>query len=305
MDFDLSPDQKAVHDAVGQIVARHAAPRAEPLFCYYDEALDRDLAAAGFFSIAKTEGCGPLDAALLVERVATAPGAVEAAASSLVLPLLGLESEPRPVALVGPRLSDPVRYLPMARTALIDAGNDVLAMAVDGNAVEAIETPLAYPLGRFRHPPTGGRRLGGAGERLRQWWRAALAIESAGLMQAALDTTLTYVKQRRQFGRPIGAFQAVQHRLAECAVLAKETRWLALRAAATGDASEAALSALFAQDASAKLCYDLHQFHGAMGLTLEHPLHFWTFRLKAMQGELGGASGQASAAADLVWAPPS
>jgi hypothetical protein len=50
-----------------------------------------------------------------------------------------------------------------------------------------------------------------------------------------------------------------------------------------------------------RLVTETHQFHGAIGLTLEYPLHFWTYRLKALQGELGGPTAQALAAADQMF----
>jgi hypothetical protein len=49
------------------------------------------------------------------------------------------------------------------------------------------------------------------------------------------------------------------------------------------------------------MMFDLHQFNGAMGMTNEYPLHFWTYRLRALQAELGGADAAALAAADLLW----
>jgi hypothetical protein len=45
----------------------------------------------------------------------------------------------------------------------------------------------------------------------------------------------------------------------------------------------------------------MHQFNGALGITLEHPLHYWTYRLTALQAELGGSSRQALAAAQHLW----
>ncbi|MFT3966612.1 MAG: acyl-CoA dehydrogenase, partial [Sphingobium sp.] len=74
-----------------------------------------------------------------------------------------------------------------------------------------------------------------------------------------------------------------------------------LRAAGTGDAGDAALAALHAQEAAKRVGYDYHQFLGAMGMTLEHPLHLWTYRLKALTGDLGGRGEQALAAADALW----
>jgi alkylation response protein AidB-like acyl-CoA dehydrogenase len=96
----------------------------------------------------------------------------------------------------------------------------------------------------------------------------------------------------------------VRHRLAEAKVKATGLHWLALQAAATGQAADAALAAAYAQTAASQTVYDLHQFLGAMGMTLEHPLHLWTYRMKALIGELGGQGGQALAAADAVWGPP-
>ena len=56
-----------------------------------------------------------------------------------------------------------------------------------------------------------------------------------------------------------------------------------------------------AQEAAKRVGYDFHQFLGAMGMTLEHPLHLWTYRLKLLTAELGGRGAQAVAAADAIW----
>ncbi len=121
-------------------------------------------------------------------------------------------------------------------------------------------------------------------------------------MQAALDATVEHVSVRKQFGRPIGTFQALRHRLSECAVLTGGVRWLALRAAASGDAGDAALAALHAQDSATRLIYDTHQMSGAMGMTLEMDLHLWTYRMKALLSELGGRGGQAAVVAEECFA---
>jgi alkylation response protein AidB-like acyl-CoA dehydrogenase len=132
-------------------------------------------------------------------------------------------------------------------------------------------------------------------------WQVAVASEIAGLLGAAIASTVTYVSERKQFGRPLGSFQAMRHRLAEASVRANGARWLALKAADSGEPADAALAAHFAQDSATGIVYDLHQFFGAMGVTLEHPLHLWTYRLKALLCELGGRSVQAAGAADLIW----
>jgi len=86
--------------------------------------------------------------------------------------------------------------------------------------------------------------------------------------------------------------------MAECTVLAGGVKWLALKAAATGDPADAALAAYHAQDCAVRIAYEAHQMLAAMGMTLEHPLHLWTYRLKALVSELGGRTEQALSVAD-------
>src|SRR3546814_5303524 len=94
-------------------------------------------------------------------------------------------------------------------------------------------------MGRLVGQPQITPLSGEAADKVRQWLRVALASEASGLLQAALASTVEHVSIRKQFGRPIGTFQALRHRLAECAVLAGGVRWLALKAASTGDAGDA------------------------------------------------------------------
>jgi alkylation response protein AidB-like acyl-CoA dehydrogenase len=186
---------------------------------------------------------------------------------------------------------------------LADTGTDLLRIDIPEGVVEEVETLFAYPYGRLKNPEAltkvslGKEKLA----EFRRRWRIAIAVESAGLMQSALDQVLEHVKTRQQFGRPIGSFQAIQHRLVMAAELGQAVRWLAFRAAWSDTETDAAIAATFAQDSTPKFCTDLHQFCGAMGLTLEFPLHHWTYRLRALLGELGGSSGQAIAAADAAW----
>jgi alkylation response protein AidB-like acyl-CoA dehydrogenase len=123
-----------------------------------------------------------------------------------------------------------------------------------------------------------------------------LACEQSAASQFLLEMTVAYCKTRYQFGQPIGSFQAIQHRLVMTAEQAHATLWLSRQAAWRDTDSDAAIACAYAQEAVGKVAYDLHQFSGAMGLTTEFPLHFWTYRLRALQGELGGSSIQARAA---------
>ncbi len=86
--------------------------------------------------------------------------------------------------------------------------------------------------------------------------------------------------------------------MAECAVLAGGVRWLARKAAWSGDAGDAAVAALYAQDSATRIIYDVHQMMGAMGMTLEMSLHLWAYRMKALISEQGGRAGQATVVAE-------
>lgn len=305
MDFELNEEQAVVQDALLSIFSDF---RSLPTGAcgYFEPApeLDRLLEESDFFSLASMEGYGALDAALFTFEAARLPVLAEVAASALVAPMLGEVGLPRPLALADSR-TGAIRNLPGARTLILLEGDEAQVASLEEVAIEALQSVLGYPFGRIADPDSlRFRSLGsGSGERLATWWRIALAAEAAGLMRAALDATVDYVKQREQFGRPIGSFQAVQHRLAISAQEVSACRWLALRAAASGDAGEAAIAALYAQDQMRHVVNDLHQFSGAIGLTLEYPLHLWTYRLKALQGELGGIVKQAAAAA-VVFGDP-
>jgi len=308
MDFQLNEDQAALVAAVQDILADHAdLPQSERLkYHYFDAALQEKLGSAGFLDTARS--MGPLEAALVVEEAAKIPAVVEVGASALVASQLFPDEEiPGPVALVsGASLAMAQRNLAIARTALVDLGDDVAVLSLGPGDVVPVESILGYPFGRFANAPdlSRARRIAGAGPLLRQWWRVALAAEFAGAAQAAVAFTVDYVKVRHAFGHPIGAFQAVQHRLVQCHQVAVGLRYLALRAAWSGEALHADMAACYAQQHVRKLMFDLHQFNGAMGVTNEHLLHFWTCRLRALQFEAGGVYDCAVDIAQRMWAEP-
>lgn len=304
MHLALNEDQTQILDFIDSLTRPYAGvPLHDTSFALTSEALDAELVEGGFLDVMAIEELGAVTAALVVERLARLPFAIEAAFSALVRPLLDPEL-PRPICLVEEgRLTKPVRFLKPGATVVVVGDGGVRSFTAGEEDIRDAgeEVLYAYPVAYLTGLPAELRSHDIAPEALRTRWRVALAAEMAGLLAAALQSTVTYVSERKQFGRPLATFQGLRHRLAEAQVVTNGVYWLALKAAGTGDAGDAALAALHAQEAAKRVTYDYHQFLGAMGMTLEHPLHLWTYRLKLLTSELGGRGAQALAAADAIW----
>ena len=301
MDFTLNSDQSAIADALDKLATQFATvPTEFHGFALVGAELERQLEEGQYFDIAAIPELGALSAALAVERLARLPCTAETALSMLVRPQLDVEL-PRPFAVV--ENGRPGRFLVGAATVIVIDGDDVGIAHPAPDQVEPVESLYAYPMGRLTGSPAVAPLSADDAAKVRTWLRVACAAEIAGLLQAAIDATVEHLSVRKQFGRPLGTFQALRHRMAECAVLAGGVRWLALKAAWTGDAGDAALAALHAQDSATRVIYDVHQMMGAMGMTLEMSLHLWTYRMKALLSELDGRGGQAAAVTAHCFTP--
>jgi hypothetical protein len=300
MEFTLTEDQAAVADAIDRLGREFdTRPTDAHGFSLYSPELEQELENGQYFDIASVPEMGPVTAALAVERLARSPFTAEVALSMLLRPQLDLEL-PRPFAVI--ENGRPGRFVAGAQTLLLIEGETMTLVHPGPDDTEAVESIYAYPMGRLVGSPARRELSVDEVETVHTWLRVACAVEIAGLMQASIDATVEHLSVRKQFGRPLGTFQALRHRMAECAVLAGGVKRLALRAAWTGDAGDAALAALHAQESATRLNYDVHQMMGAMGMTLEMPLHLWTYRMKALLSELGGRGGQAEAVARYCFA---
>jgi hypothetical protein len=302
MDLDLTQDQAGLLDAIGKLTAsfRTPPPGAAQDFLVSTD-LDARLNDGGFRDVARFDGMGALEAVLLTETVSSLPFVCEFAASAIVAPKIGIAAG-RPTVLIRAPFDTPARFLTNAGIALAEDGDDVRVIDLASCDVEPLTAPFGYPLGRLRSPDlSGAERIASAAPLLRQWWNVALAAEIGAVTKAAADLTVEYVKDRRQVGRAIGSYQAVQHRLSECVIAVQAIQLLARRAAATEAPEDALAAAAYAKEACARIIYDTHQFHGAIGVTYEYPLHLWTYRLRLLQGELGSFADTASALAASRW----
>jgi butyryl-CoA dehydrogenase len=172
---------------------------------------------------------------------------------------------------------------PMAGALVRSLGGDELALpSLDGALTprrvvrsETVRGPEGLELRRVLEFGAQVRRDPAAGEFARQAWTAALVGYLGGLGQGALALTTDYVRQRRAFGSTLGGLAPVQQLLAEAATLVRGVTLLAANA-------PGANALLHAGSAVAEACAACHQATGAIGFTLEYPLHRFTQRARAL-----------------------
>jgi alkylation response protein AidB-like acyl-CoA dehydrogenase len=136
-----------------------------------------------------------------------------------------------------------------------------------------------------------------------------LAAEQTGLAQRCLDMTIAYVKERKQFARPVGSFQALKHRLADLWVSVTQARAASRYAAAclaSGDPDAkvaVALAKAYCSEVAVNAAQECVQLHGGIGFTWEHPAHLYLKRAKADSIGFGTADAHRAALASLVDLP--
>jgi len=138
---------------------------------------------------------------------------------------------------------------------------------------------------------------------------AVLAAEQLGLAQRCLDLTVAYVRERRQFARPVGSFQALKHRLADLWTTITLARAASRYAAAclADDDPDAPVAIALAKSACCEAAVlaaeEMVQLHGGIGFTWEHPAHLYLKRAKAASVTFGTPGAHLAALATLVDLP--
>jgi alkylation response protein AidB-like acyl-CoA dehydrogenase len=139
---------------------------------------------------------------------------------------------------------------------------------------------------------------------------AMLASEQLGTAQRCLDMTVAYVKERKQFARPVGSFQALKHRLADVWIAVTQARAAARYAAAClaeGDADAPvaiALAKAACGEAAVHAAQECVQLHGGIGFTWEHPAHLLLKRAKSGSIAFGSPDRHRAALAQMAHLPP-
>jgi len=205
-------------------------------------------------------------------------------------------------------------------TAIADAqAADVLLVPADDGGLYAVDadaatvTPqvtfdLTRPLATVTLDGAPGRLLGDAEAAVHRALRAGaglLASEQFGLAEWTLTETVRYLKERKQFNRPVGGFQALKHRLAQLWLEVVNLRAAARNAAdalATGVDTDVAVAVAQAYAASVAVhaAEEALQLHAGIGMTWEHPVHLYLKRAKSDSIAYGTAGAHRARLAELV-----
>ncbi|MBV8561017.1 MAG: acyl-CoA dehydrogenase family protein [Acidimicrobiia bacterium] len=320
MDFTLSSDQQALQEAVRKLCeGRFPMERVRALADVggVDRALWRELADAGVFSLRLAEGdggagLGTAEAALVFEELGRAlvpgplvwthlaAGFVPGAAEGDTV-VGGLQRQEEPFL---------VEY-PDAIDVLVAVDDDGL-WEVDRSRLSA--RPVAWPLDPLTpvHVAGGllrGERRGVPGDASR--WRLEGAVLTAafllGMSAALTELSVDYAKQRQQFEKPIGSFQAIKHLLADMFVRTEVARSAVYAAAVTLDqpalgppARAVSGAKLLAGEAATVNGKTATQVFGGMGFTWEVDVHLYVKRAWVLETVFGSGDAHADTVADLL-----
>ncbi|MFI6517072.1 acyl-CoA dehydrogenase family protein [Spirillospora sp. NPDC050679] len=168
---------------------------------------------------------------------------------------------------------------------LLVVAGDGLYLAEDARRVRLESLDATRPLASLTFDGVGARRIGGVPSLAPA--HAALAAEMAGGARRAMEMAVEYAKVREQFGRPIGAYQAVKHACAELLVDVEAAASLAAWACAEPGAESASMAKAYCGDAFVRVATECIQIHGGIGFTWEHDAHLYFKRAHASRTLLG------------------
>jgi alkylation response protein AidB-like acyl-CoA dehydrogenase len=315
MDFDFTDDQRDIQRTARDLLAERATParvREHAEARTVDEALWRELSELGWPGIAVSEeyggqGLGQIELSILCEELGRSLAPVPFLPSALAATVIEQSGvhEQCERWLPGLASGETIGALGSAELVIGGADAQVLVLVEDDGtglliaAEDAEVTPLeaidpTRSAARVSVPDGAGDSLGdvcvGLGRSL-----ISVSAELVGVCERALDMTVAYVKDRKQFGVPVGAYQAVSHRCAQMLLDTEKARATANFAAWTADADPerlaeaAAMAKAAASDAGREVTAGAIQMHGGIGFTWEADVHWLYKRAQLDAALLGGA----------------
>jgi alkylation response protein AidB-like acyl-CoA dehydrogenase len=280
MDFSFSPEQEDLRREARAFLDTHPSPSME------------QLGELGWVGILRSDEFTFLDAAVLFEELGRAlydgPFVLNEVAAQPGEDIWSIEID---------------GFVPHLESVQRVLTPEMKAAAAQGETVATVDETLG--LGRLEQ--NGAAPAAGEWDDVRRRLLAALALEAVGIGSKAVELAIAYVKEREQFGKKIGTYQAISHSLVDGYVAVELGRSLAYWAAwsvAEGDErADLAVAAAksHAAEAAVLACEKSIQAHGGIGFTWEHPLHRYYKRALWLEGALGyGREHRAEIAASLL-----
>ena len=317
MRFDFDDIQREIKDTARQFLGTRFKPEKVRELAEsgsYDDALWREVSELGWPGIAIAEqyggqGLGMVELMILCEELGQACAPLPFLSNACAgLVIEGAGSDEQKQRWLGAIAAGDGRGAFGDSDVLIDgegaacavvygADDEVRVVDLDGVALEPLDLidatrRYSAPLGDGVGEPVPGA-FAPATDRI----LIAVAADLVGVAQRAMEMAVEYAKDRKQFDRPIGAFQAVSHQCAEMLYDVEEARSLTYYAAWAADADPdslplaAAMAKARASEAAWAVCKASIQVHGGIGFTWEHDLHFLLKRARA-GAQLFGTCGQ-------------
>jgi alkylation response protein AidB-like acyl-CoA dehydrogenase len=328
MNFDLNDEQQEIKRTAHEFLGSRFRPEKVRELAEarsYDDGLWKEISELGWPGIAIAEedggqGLGMIELAVLLEEsgIACAPTPLlGSAGAALVISEAGSDeqrAEWLPKLASGEATGSFGGFaegqstlfcdLPTADVVVTFDGEGALvapASEVDFEVFEAIDATRSYGL----VSEAVGERLPGDVDAGRDRLAIAIAAELTGIAQRTLEMAVEYARERQQFGRPIGSYQAVSHRCAAMMLATEESRSLTYYAAWTADAEPeslamaAAMAGARAGDTGWEVPAAALQVFGGIGFTWEHDLQFWLKRGRVTGRMLGSPRDHRERVAEL------
>jgi alkylation response protein AidB-like acyl-CoA dehydrogenase len=330
LNFDFTDDQQAIKRTARDFLADRLKPEKRRELAEagsYDDGLWGEVAELGWPGIFIEEdhggqGLGVVELVILQEELGYAlmpsPFFSNAAAGFLIQQAGSDEQKERWLpGIASGEARGTVGVVTNGEAPLVpDADSAAVIVLVDGESASVVEAGSADIEQRDTIDSTrrfsrvgangGGEQLGGDVQAGLDRAEIALAAELVGVGQWALETAVAYAKERKQFDRPIGAYQAVAHRCAQMMLEVESSRSAVYYAGWTADhepestALAASMAKAYAADAGWRVTASSLQVHGGIGFTWEHDLHFFLKRARTDGHLLGSARSHRDRVAELA-----
>jgi alkylation response protein AidB-like acyl-CoA dehydrogenase len=301
MKFDLDEQQRDFAASIDAALAAADLPGAVRAWAAGDTAPGRkvwaQMADLGVTALAvpeKYDGieAHPVDLVVAAERLGRwcVPGPVTE--SIAVAPVL-LSDDDRGAALATGELIATVALLPQVPRAVDADSAGLILVAADGSVRDGAageQHESVDPSRKLFDVSASGEARPADVARAYEFGVLATAAQLVGAGQAMLDMSVEYAKQRSQFGRAIGTYQAIKHKLADVHIAVELARPLVYGAAlslADGSPDTARAAKVASADAALLAARSALQTHGAIGFTQEHDLSLWLLRVQALRSAWG------------------